>query len=585
MPDTFAKWVQRANSAIVHFRHSLSYIDALPQLTFLGLVIGLFTGLIIVCFRLFIEWPLEQFMPNGAESFEQLAADTRTFMIFGGAFFLWLFLRAMGPEASQVGVGHVLHRLHNFQGRLPKRSWFTQFVGGVICLLSGFSVGREGPAVHLGAGCASQVGNWLRLPNNSRHTLVGCGVAAAISASFDTPMAGVIFAMEVIVMEYTIIGFVPVIMASVMGAVLSQAVFAGSSELVLVRNDMESLIELPFMVACGLVIALSSALFIRLNITAMRFRHWALWQRLALAALITSVVAWWEPAIMGLGYDTLGQAMNGELMLTALIVICFAKIVVSSLTVGLGLPGGVIGPALVSGACLGGALGLLVHAIYPDVVVEPAFYVLIGMAGMMAAVVNAPLAALVAVLELSYNPHIIFPAMLVIVVACVTTRYFFNFGGIFNEQLKHSGRPLNLKPAPQALRRAGVRSVMDSALVIVHKDMDYEHAKQILAKKPNWLIVDEAPRYTALRAANLAIWLETAPVEVLALEKDIDLFAIPAQRLILAAIHEDATLWEAEQAITKGQSDAVYVATAKHSVLNVMQGIVTAEHLDNYYHS
>ena len=585
MPDTIAKWLKRANSAVVHFRHSLSYIDALPQLTLLGLVIGLFTGLIIVCFRLCIEWPLGQLMPNGAESFEQLSANTRTTMIFGGAFILWVFLRTMGPEASQVGVGHVLHRLHNFQGRLPKRSWFTQFVGGVICLLSGFSVGREGPAVHLGAGCASQVGNWLKLPNNSRHTLVGCGVAAAISASFDTPMAGVIFAMEVIVMEYTIIGFVPVIMASVMGAALSQAVFAGASELALVRNDMESLIELPFMVGCGLLIALSSALFIWLNITAMRFRHWPLWQRLTLAAVITAAVAWWQPAIMGLGYDTLGQAMGGELVFTALMVICFAKIVVSALTVGLGLPGGVIGPALVSGACLGGALGLLVHAIYPDIVVEPAFYVLIGMAGMMAAVVNAPLAALVAVLELSYNPHIIFPAMLVIVVACVTTRYFFNFGGIFNEQLKHSGRPLNLKPAQQALRRAGVRSVMDTALTIVHREMDYEQAKQILAKRPNWLVVDEAPKYTALKAANLAAWLESAPVEVLALEQDIDLFAIPAQRLILAAIHEDATLWEAEQAITQGHSDAVYVATQQQSVLNIMQGIVTAEHLDNYYHS
>ncbi|HEY7773321.1 MAG TPA: chloride channel protein [Marinagarivorans sp.] len=585
MADTFARWVKRVDSAIVHFRHSLSYIDALPQLTFLGLVIGLFTGLIIVCFRLCIDWPLSYFMPGGPESFEQLTAHTRTAMIFSGAFVLWLFLRAMGPQASQVGVGHVLHRLHNFQGRLPKRNAFTQFFGGIICLLSGFSVGREGPAVHLGAGCASQVGNWLRLPNNSRHTLVGCGVAAAISASFDTPMAGVIFAMEVIVMEYTIIGFVPVIMASVMGAVLSQAVFAGAGDLVLVRDDMESLIELPFMVACGLVIAVSAALFMRLNIAAMRFRHWPLWQRLFLAAVITSAVAWWQPAIMGLGYDTVRQAMAGELVFAALIVICFSKIAVSAFTIGLGLPGGVIGPALVSGACLGGALGLLVPVMYPSIAIEPAFYVLIGMAGMMAAVINAPLAALVAVLELSYNPHIIFPAMLVIVVACVATRYFFNFGGIFNEQLKHSGRPLNLKPAQQALRRAGVRSVMDSALEIVHREMDYEQAKQVLARKPSWLVVDEAPKYTALKAANLATWLEDAPVEVLALEKNIDLFDIPAQRLILAAIHEDASLWEAEQTISQGQCDAVYVAKPHHSVLSAMQGIVTAEHLDNYYHS
>lgn len=585
MPKALSQWVKRANSAVVHFRHSLSYIDALPQLTLLGFVIGLFTGLIIVVFRLFIEWPMSQFMPAGAESFEQLEPATRVSMIFAGVFVLGLFMRFMGAEASQVGVGHVLHRLHNFQGRLPKSNLLAQFVGGVICLLSGLSVGREGPAIHLGAGCASQVGNWLKLPNNSRHTLVGCGVAAAISASFDTPMAGVIFAMEVIVMEYTIIGFVPVIMASVMGAVLSQAVFAGAGELVLIRNDMESLIELPFMVVCGLFIALSSGLFIRLNITAMRLRRWPLWQRLLLAACITSAVSWWVPEIMGLGYDTLNRAMTGELLLGSLLLICLAKITVSAFTVGLGLPGGVIGPALVSGACLGGALGLLVQALFPQIVVEPAFYVLLGMAGMMAAVINAPLAALVAVLELSYNPHIIFPAMLVIVVSCVSTRYFFKYSGIFVEQLKHSGRPLNLKPAQQALRRAGVRSLMDTALVVVHRTMDYEQAKKILANKPNWLVVDQAPKYTALKAANLAAWLEEAPVEVLALEEDIDLFAIPAQRLVLAAIHEDASLWEAEQAITQGDSDALYVAGAQSSVLHAMQGLLTAEHLDNYYHS
>lgn len=585
MPPTFANWIKLAEGTLTKFRHSLSYIDALPQLTFLGLVIGLFTGLIIVGFRLAIEWPLSQFMPAGAESFEQLGPDIRVLMIVLGGISIWCFLRLMGPDSSQVGVAYVLHRLHNFQGRLPRRNWFAQFIGGILCLLSGFSVGREGPAIHLGAGCASQVGNWLKLPNNSRHTLVGCGAAAAIAASFDTPMAGVIFAMEVIVMEYTIVGFVPVIMASVMGAALSQAIFPGASDLMLVGEDMNSLLELPFMVLCGLVIAASAGLFIRLNTTAMRYRHWPLSARLSIAVVITSIASWWVPEVMGLGYDTLNQAMAGELLLSAMLLICFVKLIVSACTAGLGLPGGVIGPALVSGACLGGVLGSLIHMISPNTIAEPAFYVLIGMAGMMAAVINAPLAALVAVLELSYNPHIIFPAMLVIVVACVATRYLFNFGGIFTEQLKHSGRPLNLKPAQQALRRAGVRSVMDTAVGMVHRTMDYEEAKKVLIDKPNWLIVDEAPKYVALKAANLAAWLDEAPIEVLALEQEIDLFAIPAQRLILGAVHEEASLWEAEQAITQGQVDALYVTATHQSVLNAMQGLVTEEHLDNYYHS
>ncbi len=145
-------------------------------------------------------------------------------------------------------------RLHNHQGRLPLFNLGLQFFAGAIALLSGQSVGREGPAVHLGAGTASQLGQWLKLPNNSLRTLVGCGVAAAISASFNTPMAGVVFAMEVILMEYSIAGFVPVILASVTGAAVAQATFGNAPAFSVAPLQMSSLSELPLIIFCGLII-------------------------------------------------------------------------------------------------------------------------------------------------------------------------------------------------------------------------------------------------------------------------------------------------------------------------------------------
>lgn len=445
MPEI--RLLQNLRTAFHQFRYSISYVDALPQLTFLGLVVGLATGLIIVAFRLCIELPLNHFLPGGPDDFESLPRLSRVMLIVAGTFALFLLLKAAGKN-RQTSVGHVLDRLHNHQGYMPSRNWFVQFLGGIISIVSGQSVGREGPAVHLGAGAASRVSRALRLPNNSRFTLIACGVAAAIAASFDTPLAGVIFAMEVILMEYTIVGFVPVILASVTGAALSQAVFQDTTPLISDRHgSMQSLLELPFIVGSGLLIAFIAAAFIAINLRFVRLGHWPISLRLLISAVLTSAVAWFVPEVMGLGYDTLNAAVAGELTARTLLIVAAAKLSLSAAVIGLGVPGGIIGPTLVIGACVGGCLGAVAQDLYQIPTSDPGFYVIIGMTGMMAAVLNAPMAALIAVLELSYNPHMIFPSMLVIVIACVGTRQLFKFEGIFLEQLRHSGRALEFRPA------------------------------------------------------------------------------------------------------------------------------------------
>lgn len=568
--------------ALNNFRLSLAYIEALPQLTLLGLGIGLITGLIIVLFRFLIEAPLSLMLPSGPESFEALTPASRTIMIFVGAAAIGLLLHIAGRQKSDVSVGHVLDRLHNYQGQLPFSNWIVQFVGAIICLISGQSVGREGPAAHLGAGAASQVGKWLRLPNNSLHTLIGCGVAAAISASFNIPMAGVIFAMEVIVLEYTVVGFVPVILASVMGTAVSQAML-GKVSFVVSNTDTNSLIELPFMLLIGFCLSLCAALYIRLNITALKFSHLPIVVRMLIAALITSGVAVYVPEIMGLGYDTVNLSITGQLALTSLILIAVAKLFVTPFVIGLGIPGGLIGPLLVIGACVGGAIGVVLNTVVPGLNASTGFYVILGMTGMMAATLNAPLASLVAVLELSYNPHMIFPAMLVIVVACVTTRQLFKLEGIFIEQLNHTGRTLDFGPAKQALRRVGVRSLMERNWVSSPSIVDYEEAKKLLTSNPVWIIIEKNEVRHALQAADLARYLEDAPVEVLSLEQPINLLDIPGRRLPLKPIHETASLDEALHALKTTQADALYVSRTGSPVTGVVQGIITTADIQNYY--
>ena len=582
------KLTQRFSNHLNAFRHSLAYFDALPQLTLLGLLIGAFTGAIIVVFRFLIDTPLRLMISGHSDNFESLAASDRIFLIFAGIFLIAVIIKFAGVKNSETSVAHVLDRLHNHQGKLPIANWLVQFSCAVIALISGQSVGREGPAVHLGAGAASQLGQWLKLPNNSMHTLVGCGVAAAISACFDTPMAGVIFAMEVIVMEYTIVGFVPVILASVMGTMMSQAAFGESSGLLVGASDMQSLTELPYMVVVGLVISVCAAIYTRLNIFALRYNAISIYQRLLTAGALTAAVAVFVPEIMGLGYDTVNAALSGQMLIGTLLLVAAAKLLVTPVVIGLGIPGGVIGPLLVIGACIGGAMGIAIQWVFPSLETDSSFYVVIGMTAMMAATLNAPLAALVAVLELSYNPNMIFPAMLVIVVACVSTRQFFKLDSIFVQQLKYSGRDLDFGPARQALRRAGVRSIMDTRFVLCSQKVSADEIVEKLVSKPMWLVFDHDNTKVALRAADLAAVLadntpEVVPESTKPQEPQIDLLEIPGRRYMLQPIHDTANLVEALDYLKKTGTDALYVSRTYSPLKGHLHGIITLAAIENYY--
>jgi len=168
------------------FRSRLASVDALPQLAILGLVSGVLVGIVIVLFRLAIENTQISFLPNGdTENYEALSATWRFGLPAIGGLVIGLIFQALSHTGGvQVGIVHVLERLSYYQGHLPFRNFLLQFFGAAISIISGHSVGREGPSVHLGSASGSLLGQWLHLPNNSIQTLVACGAAAGIAASF-----------------------------------------------------------------------------------------------------------------------------------------------------------------------------------------------------------------------------------------------------------------------------------------------------------------------------------------------------------------------------------------------------------------
>lgn len=559
-------------------RDQLAGADSLPQLTLLGLLTGIIAGAVIVLFRWAVEIPLGHFLPGSFENFEAVDSLVHFGLPLAGAVILGLILQCVDKRHHATSIGHVMDRLQNHQGRMPAGNFATQFFGGALCLLTGQSVGREGPAVHLGAGSGSLLGQWLKLPANSLRPLAGCGVAAAIAACFNTPMAGVIFAMEVVIMEYTIAGFIPVTLAAVAGATITRLAFGPEIAFINAQAVMGDLRELPLMGLVGLVVAVFAAAYIRLHGASCR---WALNRpialRFALAGLFTGICALWIPQIMGVGYDTIGSAMAGEIGFTLLLAIAITKLFATSISLGVGMPGGVVGPLLFIGACVGGAVGSAAQILIPGSASAIGFYVILGMGAMMGATLNAPLAAMMAILELTYNPNIIFPSMLVVIAACLTTRWVFKCDGLFQHVLRIQGKFRSAEVMEQLLSRTGVRGLMDRHFVVTPHQVSNDTAQQLLAHHPHWILLHDTNQL--LQPADLHSFLHNDTEREATAQ--INLQEIPARRYDLARISADANLFEALQLMNHLQIDALWVDSLSDS--HQPLGIISRSKIDDYY--
>jgi len=580
----------RSDFTLESFRRQLANVDALPQLCVLGLVSGVITGAVMVAFRLLLEAGAALYMPDGdPEAFEGLTPWLRALLPIMAVTLIGLLLYRQRSTARKLGVSHVIERLTYHQGRFPLRNWLNQWWVGVVSVLGGLSAGREGPAIHLGAAASSGLGLKLRLPNNSLRVLVACGTAAGISASFNTPIAGVIFAMEVVMMEYTLMSFMPVILASTMGALVAQVMYGNEPAFRIPEVALGSLMNLPWIVVIGLVIGLMAGLFIHIS-RSQRLQTLPLWLRLGVVGVGTGVLAWWFPEIQGIGYDSVAAALNNQLAINVLLALMVAKLLITAITVAGGVPIGIIGPVLVAGAATGALGGMLGGWLWPEKAADPGIYAMLGMAAMMGAVLQAPLAALMALLELTHTPNIMLPGMLVVVVACLTSRQLTGCEGFFISSVRYGLHPLQ-QPLMQALSRVSVPAVMERRLVRTERMITPDQARRLLETNPMWLVIerssDDKP-VLALKAAELARWLlehdEALNGEAPPEDELVDLLEIPGQRLEMAPIGLQATLSEAFLKLQDSALGALYVVHGYRPKQQRISGIITRGAIERYYH-
>ncbi|MCF6280971.1 MAG: chloride channel protein [Candidatus Polarisedimenticolaceae bacterium] len=561
-------------------RLRLSRTDGLLPLSVIGLFTGLVAGAVIIAFRLLVEGSQASFLPSGLpDNYEELPLILRFVLPIIGGLVIGIVFQFQAKGLYMLGISRLLERLNYHQGYLTLREFLLQFFGAAVAIISGHSVGREGPNVFLGAASGSLIGQALKLPNNAIRTLVGCGTAAGIAASFNTPLAGVIFALEVVMMEYSLASFMPVILAAVSANALSILVFGSEPAFNLPELHLGSLKEIPLLFILGVVIGSVAALYNHLlQQFTLHSRHMIFWQRTTLAGLLVALCGLGAPEVLGLGYDTVNSALLGELGLGLLVSIILFKLLATAASIGLGIPGGTIGPTLVIGASIGSLTALLATEYYPEFSSNIGLYALLGMGATMGASLQAPLAALTAILELTQNPQVVMPGMLVIVVAGLTSSEIFGKGSLFLGILKASGLDFRTDPIMQALRKVGVASTMDRSFHRLDYIAEREKANKLLSQGPEWLLISKEGRPIAVMpAVDLARHLQESE------EPEIHLMDIPARRLQVTSIHLQATLQEALNKLNNSGAEAIYVEHCTAPTISHIYGILTHEHIESAY--
>ncbi|MCU0833280.1 MAG: chloride channel protein [Chromatiaceae bacterium] len=562
-------------------RLRISRPDALIELALLGLIAGLLAGLTIIALRLLVAWGQVNLLPMAApEQFETLSPLWRAGAPVVGGVLIGVLFWFTAPSSHNVGVGHVLERLAYHQGRLPWANAAVQFVGGAISMIAGHSVGREGPSAHLGAASSNLPAQALRLPYNSLRVLAACGTAAGIAASFNTPLAGAAFAMEVLLIEYTVAGFAPVLLATVSATTLTRLMLGSDFAHTMPHLDPGPPGELPYVLLVGVLIGLLAAGFNRLFAwVSARAQRFAAWLRPVLGGVLVGLCGLLAPKVLGMGDDSVHAILLGELGIGLLALLLIVKFAASAGGIALGLPGGLIGPTIFIGATAGGLLGgigVLLGITDPQ---SLGMYAMIGMGAMMAGTLQAPLAALIAILELTGEPHFIFPGMLAVVAATVTAGRVGRPESIFQTLLRARGLDYRSDPVSQSLRRVGVASVMDRRVRTLPGRVSAEEADQVIATEPMWLLVRDPGRPEVLLAA---VDLVRARKETAGLA-ELDLHEIPGTRLQTTPVDMQATLKEAEETIADSGAEALYVVSRSVPGLTRVYGVLTPEDIRRAY--
>jgi CIC family chloride channel protein len=384
------------------------------QFWFIALLVGIAASFAAIGFRFGIEtFQAWLYQTDDVAHLRSDAARLDWWWILlipmAGGLAVGVILNKFTDDGRVRSVADVIEGAALYDGRVERRKGLVSSLASFITLSTGGSTGREGPVVHLAAIVSTYVSRLIRADGITGRDLMGCAVAAAVSASFNAPIAGALFALEVVLRHFAVHAFAPIVIASVAGTVINRSVYGDVTEFLIPnQNILAFYVELPAFLILGLLCGLIAVVLMRAIFwadtmgTALQTR-WRIprYLRPMIAGTLLGGVAIFYPHIIGVGYETTSDALTGRLVMHEAIVFVFIKIVAVAITMAGRMGGGVFSPSLMVGAMTGLAFGIVATGIFPDVSGEGTLYALAGMGAVTAAVLGAPISTTLIVFELT----------------------------------------------------------------------------------------------------------------------------------------------------------------------------------------
>ncbi|HEY2061410.1 MAG TPA: chloride channel protein [Amycolatopsis sp.] len=473
----FGRWLRESTSGLIG----------------LALVIGAGAGLGAVVFRWLITTFTHLF--SGQADYSAAGRVAHPWFPALGPWFLLLapvvaglvygpLVYKFAPEARGHGVPEVMYAVAERGGRIPAQVSAVKALASALTIGSGGSVGREGPIVQIGSALGSTLGRVAKLPESRLRVLVACGAAGGIAATFNAPLAGPFFAMELILRDFAAESFGAVVLASVTASVVGRAVFGDVPFLALPPFTLRNPVEYLLFIVLGLVVGACGVLFTRVLYLVEDLCDWLWrgpeWLRPAVGGVFLGGLLLLLPQMYGVGYPVLQNAVEGKYVLGFLLVLLAGKLVATSLTIGIGGSGGVFAPSLFIGAMAGTAFGIVVHTWLPGVTASPGVYGLIGMGAAFAGAARAPITAVIVLFELTGQYTIILPMLTAIVIATATSRAL-SKDTIYTLKLRRRGVDLDRSPGSRRLAGTRVEAVAEALPEPLAEDLPLDRAAHALA--------------------------------------------------------------------------------------------------------
>ncbi len=451
-----------------------------------ALVVGLATGLGAIAFRYLIMgvgWVGYTFIP---EALDEIGKWYVVLVPAVGGLLVGLLVYFFAREAKGHGVPEVMEAVALRGGRIRPIVVIVKSLASSLSIGSGGSVGREGPIVQIGSAIGSVIGQRLHLSDDRIRNLVACGAAGGIAATFNAPIAGVIFALEVILGEFSVNYFSSVVVSSVVSSVIGRLVFGDVPAFAIPGAlGINSLWEFALYPLLGILAALVGVFYTRMIYWAEDiFNRWKSvpeWVKPAVGGILLGIMALTYPRITGVtwdripqvfnvGYDMIEAALANQLALKVVLVLFVLKLLATSLTLGSGGSGGVFAPSLFIGAMLGLAFGQIMQILLPTVVVSPGAYALVGMAAVFSSSAHAPITAVLILFELTGDYKIILPLMLTVVLATFLARLMLKGESIYTLKLTRRGVRLQSGRDIDVLQGVSVSEVMTQQYSSITED-------------------------------------------------------------------------------------------------------------------